>query len=125
MTIPDAKRLKELEAGNTRLKKRLAEQMFENDIINDALRKKVVSASARRTLVRHLVDEKLSERRVLAAVRMSASVLRYTPRWDRSVKLRERILVLAQRATHYGVGMIYLQLRQEQWLLNYKGVERL
>ena len=35
-----AERLKELEAENTRLKKLLAEQMFENDVIKDALRKK-------------------------------------------------------------------------------------
>jgi len=40
MTVPDAKRLKELEAENTRLKKLLAEQMFENDVIKDVLRKK-------------------------------------------------------------------------------------
>ena len=33
-------RLKELEAENTRLKKLLAEQVFENDVIKDALRKK-------------------------------------------------------------------------------------
>jgi len=39
MAVPDAKRLKELEAENTRLKKLLAEQMFENDVIKDVLRK--------------------------------------------------------------------------------------
>jgi hypothetical protein len=39
MSVPDAKRLKELEAENTRLKKLLAEQVFENDVIKDALRK--------------------------------------------------------------------------------------
>ena len=32
--------VKELEAENTRLKKLLAEQLFENDVIKDALRKK-------------------------------------------------------------------------------------
>ena len=35
MSVSDAKRLKELEAENTRLKKLLAEQMFENDVIKD------------------------------------------------------------------------------------------
>ena len=40
MTVPEAKRLKDLEAENTRLKKLLAEQLFENDVIKDALRKK-------------------------------------------------------------------------------------
>lgn len=38
MSVPEARRLKELEAENTRLKKLLAEQMFENDVIKDALR---------------------------------------------------------------------------------------
>ena len=40
MSVPDAKRLKDLEAENTRLKKMLTEQVFENDLIKDALRKK-------------------------------------------------------------------------------------
>ena len=40
MSVPDAKRLKDLEAENSRLKKLLAEQLFENDLIKDALRKK-------------------------------------------------------------------------------------
>ncbi|OLG79473.1 transposase, partial [Xanthomonas oryzae pv. oryzae] len=40
MSVPEAKRLKELEAENTRLKKLLAGQLFENNLIKDALRKK-------------------------------------------------------------------------------------
>ena len=40
MSVPDAKRLKELESENTRLKKLLAEQMLENEVIRDVLRKK-------------------------------------------------------------------------------------
>jgi putative transposase len=40
MNVPDAKRLKELEAENTRLKKLLVEQMLENNVIRDVLRKK-------------------------------------------------------------------------------------
>ena len=40
MSVPDAKRLKELETENTRLKKLLAEQVLENEVIKDVLRKK-------------------------------------------------------------------------------------
>ena len=40
MTVSDAKRLKELIAENTRLKKLLAEFMLENEVTRDALRKK-------------------------------------------------------------------------------------
>jgi putative transposase len=41
MSVSDAKRLKALETENARLKKLLAEQIFENDVIKDVLRKKV------------------------------------------------------------------------------------
>lgn len=41
MEAADVKRLKALELENARLKKLLAEQIFENDVIKDVLRKKV------------------------------------------------------------------------------------
>jgi transposase InsO family protein len=56
---------------------------------------------------------------------MSASALRYEPRADRNQALRERIVALAQRQRRYGVGMIYLKLRQAAMAVNYKRVERL
>lgn len=40
MSVPDAKRLRELETENTRLKKLLAESMLENEVTREALRKK-------------------------------------------------------------------------------------
>ena len=40
MSVSDAKRLKELETDNTRLKKLLAEAMLENEVTREALRKK-------------------------------------------------------------------------------------
>ena len=85
----------------------------------------MVSAPARRELVRYMVEKGLSERRSLAVMGMSASALRYEPRPDRNVELRERILALAHRHRRYGVGMIHLKLRQEGRLVNYKRVERL
>lgn len=40
MSVPEARRLKELEAENTRLKKLLAETLLENEVTKEALRKK-------------------------------------------------------------------------------------
>jgi putative transposase len=40
MSVSEAKRLKELEIENTRLKKLLAEAMLENEVTREALRKK-------------------------------------------------------------------------------------
>ncbi|OLI32568.1 transposase, partial [Xanthomonas oryzae pv. oryzae] len=72
----------------------------------------MVSAPARRVLVREWIGRGDSERRALAAIGMSASALRYCSREDRNGELRERICALAHRHRRYGVGMIYLKLRQ-------------
>ena len=45
---------------------------------------------------------------------MIAIALRYEPRPDRNVALRAQIVALAPRHRRYGVGMIYLKLRQAE-----------
>ncbi len=40
MSVPEAKRLKELESENSRLKKLLAESLLESEVMKEALRKK-------------------------------------------------------------------------------------
>ena len=85
----------------------------------------MVTAPARRELVRGLQGRGLSERHSLRVARMSASSLRYRPRSDRNEALRARIVALAQRHRRYGSGMIYLKLRQAGEQVNHKRVERL
>lgn len=85
----------------------------------------MVTAPARRVLVRSMTERGLSERRALAVLGMSASALRYVPAADRNAALRARIVALAHRYRRYGVGMIYLKLRQAGDVVNYKRVERL
>ena len=85
----------------------------------------MVTAPARRVLVRSMTERGLSERRALAVLGMSASAVRYVPAPDRNAALRARIVALAHRYRRYGVGMIYLKLRQAGDVVNYKRVERL
>lgn len=85
----------------------------------------MVTAPAKRSLVRMLQDKGLSERRTLRVARMSASALRYTPRPDDNGELRQQIVELAQRHRRYGAQMIYLKLRQAGQRINHKRVERL
>jgi putative transposase len=126
MRVSDAKRLKELETENTRLKKLLAEQMLENGVIKDVLRKKIVGAPARQALVRQMIDKELRVGCLLRVVGMSASAYRYHAQPDRNVALRRRIVELAQRHKRDGVGMIHLKLRREGGEpANYKRVKRL
>lgn len=84
-----------------------------------------MSAPARRELVRFITEKGLSERRALRAACMSPSALRYKPATDRNSELRQKIVTLAHRHRRYGVGMIYLKLRQAGELVNHKRVERL
>jgi putative transposase len=85
----------------------------------------VVTAPARRVLVRSMVERGLSERRALAVIGMSPSSLRYASGPDRNAELRVRIVALAHRHRRYGAGMIYLKLRQAGDRVNHKRVERL
>ena len=85
----------------------------------------MVTAPARRELVRQMATQGLSERRALAVVGMSASALRYLPRPDRNVALRQKNIDLAHRHRRYGVGMIHLELGQAGEKVNYKRVDRL
>lgn len=85
----------------------------------------MVSAPARRELVRYMISSGLSERRSLRIIGMSASALRYEPAADRNCALKEKIIALAQRHRRYGSGMIYLKLRQAGEIVNHKCVDRL
>jgi putative transposase len=85
----------------------------------------VVSAPARRELVRHMISSGLSERCSLRIIVMSASALRYEPAADRNCALKDKIITLAQRHRRYGSGMIYLKLRQAGEIVNHKRVDRL
>ena len=84
-----------------------------------------MTASARREVVSWMRLKGLSERKALQIIKMSASSLRYQPKPDRNVRLREQIVTLAQRHRRYGSGMIYLKLRQAGELVNHQRVERL
>ena len=85
----------------------------------------MVSAPARRELVRYMIDKGLNERRSLGIADMSASAYRYEPAQDRNCVRKEKIIALAQRHRRYGAGMIYLKLRQAGEIVNHKRVDRL
>jgi putative transposase len=54
----------------------------------------VVTAPARREVVRSMTKRGLSERRALAVMKMSASALQYMPAPDRNAALRRLIIDL-------------------------------
>lgn len=85
----------------------------------------MVTAPARREVVRRMCDTGLSERHSLRVMGMSASALRDRSAPDRHVSLREAIKAIAHRHHRYGAGMMYLKLPQRGMVVNHKRVERL
>lgn len=75
MSVSDAKRLRELETQNARLKKLLAESMLENEVTREALRKNVWSAP-------HLQALNIDEDSLHKCIRPLASKLRLQPGHD-------------------------------------------
>ena len=76
----------------------------------------MVTAPARRELVRQMVNRGLSERRSLAVVQMSASAFRYGPRPDGNSELRERIQALAHRHGRSSARCSHFAQRSSPWL---------
>lgn len=72
----------------------------------------MVSAPARREVVRFMMSHGLGKRRARRVVRMSASALRYQAAPNRNKALSERIFSLAHRHRRCGAGVVYLKLRQ-------------
>lgn len=123
MSVSEARRLEELE--HTRLKRLLAESPFENEVTREAPPPNMVTAPARRLLVRRMTERSQSERRALAVVGMSAPALRSVPAPDRNTELRARIVALVHRHRRHGAGMIHMKLRQAGERVNAKRVHRL
>jgi hypothetical protein len=58
----------------------------------------------------------------MCVIGMSDSAYHYKPVQDYNCALKEKIITLAQRHRRYGVGMIYLKLRQAGEIVNHKRV---
>jgi putative transposase len=105
-----ARRLKELERENARLKKLVAEQALDNAILKEAAYPKLG----------------VSERRACSVLGQPRSTQRrepYVP--DDEPALVKRMLALATQYGRYGYRRITAMLRHEGWHVNHKRIERL
>lgn len=126
MTTSDARKYRELEKENARLKRLVADLSLDNDI-KGCRRGKLVSPAKRRQAT-HNAQEKygISQRRACRAVKISQRVARYEPvkRSDEDI-LRQRITELACNYGRYGYRRITALLRAEGYFVNHKRVERI
>ena len=112
----EAKRLKELEAENNKLKKMLADKMLEVEAMKDVL-SKVVTPATRKPVAQHLIDAfHLSERVACKLAGLSRTAFRYKPKTNSDSSLRQRLKSLATQYPRYGYLMLHGLLRAKAGL---------
>ncbi len=127
LRLDQAKRLKEVERENTRLKKLVADQAPRQHDSQRGGVGKLLSPSRRRQAVAHVRRQLgVSERRACRVVGHARSTHRHrvaVP--DDEPRMVARMMALATRYGRYGYRRITALLRGEGWLVNHKRVERL
>lgn len=107
MDVTEAKRLKQLEDENAKLKKRLAEQML------DATALRELRPVAKREAVAHLrAVMGLSERRACSIVAADRKMVRYRSRRPPDLALRAPLRDLANERRRFGYRRLFVLLRR-------------
>ena len=123
MTVPDAKRLKDLELENSRLKKLLAESLLDIGALKVVTRGKGSPAAGRGQEMQAQTD--ISERRACQLFRLSRSVLCHQPRTSvQNTELQAQLVELAG-LRHFGYHRLHILLRRAGVQINYKRIYRL
>ncbi|RDL42568.1 IS3 family transposase [Marinomonas piezotolerans] len=121
-------RMKELEEENRRLKKMYAEERLKAEIIQEAMGKKVVKPSQRRTMAQHAAaNKKVSIRLVCSAFSISETCYRYqSQNSDENVQIAELLVDLTVEQTDWGFGQCFNYLRNTKgYPWNHKRVYRI
>ncbi|WES30180.1 IS3 family transposase [Varunaivibrio sulfuroxidans] len=126
MEASDAKRLRELESENAKLKKLLAETMLDNVALKDVVFAKVVRPAVKRNVVSHMVSAHgLSQRRACRLVGLNLSTWQYKSTKRAMTGLRERIVELSGERRRFGYRRLHILLLREGWTVNHKAVHRI
>ncbi|WP_156440146.1 IS3 family transposase [Burkholderia savannae] len=103
MDVADARRLKDLESENERLKRLIAEQLLVIDGLKEFSPKKMSTPTGRREALEVLTRRGLSQRKACCYLGLSRRVATYTlkqPEKDRN--LGERLIAAAQEVPRFG-----------------------
>ena len=114
LDVSEAKRLKQLEDENAKLKTLLAGQMLDAAALPRASRKKMVGPAAKREAVAHLRNVvQMSERRACILVSADRKMIRYRSRRPPDVELRPRLRDLANQRCRFGYRRLFILLREQ------------
>ncbi|MDP7530135.1 MAG: IS3 family transposase, partial [Candidatus Scalindua sp.] len=129
MKVEQARRFKELEAENARLKKLVADLSLDKEILKEAASKKLLSPAKRRCVIIHVqktFSKIVSERRACKVLGQPRSTQRYSSGTSGDEeRLVQRIIELARDYGRYGYRRIMALLREEGWQINHKRMLRL
>ncbi|WP_129609178.1 MULTISPECIES: IS3 family transposase [Rhodoplanes] len=126
MEVSDAKRLKALEEENRKLKKLLAEAVFDAATLREAFGKKLLTLGARRKAVGWAMEERgYSQRRACGLFRLAPKTFRYVRRREDDAELRERLRALATERRRFGYRRLHILLTREGVTVNHKKLFRL
>ncbi|MGH9434204.1 MAG: IS3 family transposase [Terriglobia bacterium] len=127
LKLDQAKRLKELERENTKLKRLVAELSLEKQILKDVGRGKLLGPERRRGAVRHARERyQVSERHACRLLGQWRGTQRYEViyRTDEDALTRE-IVALASEYGRYGYRRITALLRDQGWHVGKDRVQRI
>ncbi|WP_086004950.1 IS3 family transposase [Ralstonia solanacearum] len=127
MEVSEARRLKELETENAKLKKLLAEAMLDMEALKVVVKGKPLSPQAKREAVVAIRQKvNISERRACRLVGLSRSVLHYEAQGDPGNEgLKARLVELAHERRRFGYRRLHVLLEREGIHANHKRVHRL
>ncbi|MFC7292845.1 IS3 family transposase [Hirschia litorea] len=127
LKMDQAKRLKELEKENQRLRRAVSDLTIDKMILAEAAKGKLLSPSRRRACVDHVISELgISERQACRVIGQHRSTHRKKPigRYDESA-LTRAIIKLAEQYGRYGYRRITALLNRDGWHVNVKRVYRI
>ncbi|WP_334166218.1 IS3 family transposase [Tepidimonas sp.] len=126
LEVSEARRLRELESENAKLKRLLADAMLDNVALKDLLFKKVVTPAAKREAAAHLqACHGMSERRACRVIDADRKSVRYRSARDDDGALREKLRELANQRRRFGYRRLHILLRREGVMINRKKTQRL
>ncbi|MCC5053868.1 IS3-like element IS476 family transposase [Xanthomonas campestris pv. campestris] len=127
MEADEAKRLKELEVQNTRLKKLLAEAHLDIEALKVGFGGKTLAPQRKREAIRRMLEHTpLSERRACRLAGLSRDAFRHAPVPTPATQaLSARLVELAQTHRRFGYRRLHDLLRPEFPSVNHKKIYRL
>ncbi|MEO1476628.1 MAG: IS3 family transposase [Pseudomonadota bacterium] len=127
MKVDQAKRLKDLEKENARLKRLLADAELDKAILKEAAFGKLVGPSRKRQFIEHACTELgVSERQACQVVGQHRSTQWRKPqKLDDEDALTAAIIELASQYGRYGYRRVTALLKRDGWHVNHKRVARI